>query len=1219
MLTVWVNLFSVRSRKISLINILILNLCLIIIISTIQAETFNFSHDYSDNGNAAYSQSSLPSNIIPPPEHVNPFIDDTTSREYTTRSNGGVGDETPFADDWVEATYNIQFQEPALVNLDAKFLVHEINLGTIYGNVSAAQIRVLSDGDESSTIITYLKSQIEKEIFGKFLEITFPEGDYNYQSSSVDESTLQATTGIDNYHPAIEVTLSGYAILPDMSYFNKFELAEYNITNLNDLIEGSLKMGAKVTQILKLGAKAGHKNEFQLSVPFYSSYQHPEQLIISYPLDEDKGSDYLVVRTIDNKDGIAAKIESLNDLTFRAVSPTPDLKAGVNEDINIQLDLDVLHFDEIYLRPSLLEIAVVDLSSSSINLPENITGLSHMSSDGIRLYYDNGIIDEEDIQESIDAELAITASNLQTRLNSSTAMELVLEWDFTTIVELEPLYYLEDTGTFDYMGSDRPIKGYVTARDKIVPHLFETNFTVNTIYGFLNAGAEARLNLRIKSKYDYNINLTLPQGLRLKGMLGKPGTRDNYLISEYDADDILLISKIAPVYRSNRAFIDVEVDIKELEMVNFNEYVTEVRIEVEGVLHRILSSAHSGFNMVLPDSITMAYVNSDAFRLAYSENLIDLNEITDEIYNIIYTNLTKVFEGTIEPNVQFDTSSMQFNGDINKMDDEVPIEFKITAEGDMKIGSGGSGLLSSFIAAIDNLKWDNGLLNEDDFKLAAFISQDIEIPLVGKPGWNTTYKIILPHYIEIIGTPELENLSGSATEVVTGTVDGGRHYMQVTIYSDDPGITELRTVATIDINITPWYFLSKIIIPLILSIILLILIIYIYLKRRHKSKILEQEIGGEGVSVTDLNKYKLVRPKRKGKQRHITDLEFVDELKREPGAEPDFYSEQGEEPIDFDHMSTISDESYSGPTTRADYKQMVKEMVPGHQGKIKRNKDKAGRNKGRRRRSPKNKGRKKVMSGLSIILILLLFAIASPLKVHSQVDDEYISSPGNIPQFEFTSPATIIPGDAGRLNFKIENRYSIIMTNVTLTVNIFKCVTIEDTKEVEGLKDAPKIVHASGGTRYAILDGQTIQFQWSKLNNNTQEPIRIKISTLKDTHQGTYFVRMNLTFEYESRVYILNSRGHYSQAEWDYAHLTSNPTDPGDINLTALGVDGIIPDTSFRVKDPIPLWPLILFAGLSVFFAVLAGIFYFMDEHGKFPKTKAKLDRFSERFHRKRG
>jgi len=348
---------------------------------------------------------------------------DNGPQHPSTRANGV--DETPFSNDWVEAVYKIEYQEPAFVNVETTFAVYEINLGTVYGNVTAADIRIWAGGDPSSTVITYLKSHVEKNIFSKFLEITFPNGDYNYQSSVVSQSSLDAAE-VDDYQPPIDLSISGYVIIDEHAYFSDSELNEYNITNVNELIEGSLKMGAKITQTLKLGAKAGHYNEFEISVPRYSLYQHPDQLTISHPKDEDKESDYLVVKRIDNKDGNQSEFEYLHDIVLRASNPTPALKTGVKEEVYIQLELDVINFNEIYLRDSILEISVVDLRESTIELPQNITELYFMSSDGIRLFYENGVIDETDIQDEINEELTKTSDSLEEKLNSTNPIDLEL-------------------------------------------------------------------------------------------------------------------------------------------------------------------------------------------------------------------------------------------------------------------------------------------------------------------------------------------------------------------------------------------------------------------------------------------------------------------------------------------------------------------------------------------------------------------------------------------------------------------------------------------------------------------------------------------------------------------------------------------------------------------------------------------------------------------------
>jgi hypothetical protein len=62
----------------------------------------------------------------------------------------------------------------------------------------------------------------------------------------------------------------------------------------------------------------------------------------------------------------------------------------------------------------------------------------------------------------------------------------------------------------------------------------------------------------------------------------------------------------------------------------------------------------------------------------------------------------------------------------------------------------------------------------------------------------------------------------------------------------------------------------------------------------------------------------------------------------------------------------------------------------------------------------------------------------------------------------------------------------------------------------------------------------------------------------------------------------------------------------GGINITYLGVDGILVDTSFSVKKPMPMWPLALLIGLTILFLALAVVFYLVEEekgHNKLKKV----------------
>jgi hypothetical protein len=122
---------------------------------------------------------------------------------------------------------------------------------------------------------------------------------------------------------------------------------------------------------------------------------------------------------------------------------------------------------------------------------------------------------------------------------------------------------------------------------------------------------------------------------------------------------------------------------------------------------------------------------------------------------------------------------------------------------------------------------------------------------------------------------------------------------------------------------------------------------------------------------------------------------------------------------------------------------------------------------------------------------------------------------------------------------------------------------------------------------------------------------------------------MHLNFTFNNTYFDMKSRGHFTDTQWDRAseNITTEEGPynydndiegderfiKGRLDLDVLKVDGIIPDTSIRIKEPIPQWPLYVLIGLAVLFVVLAVVFYYMDEKGKFPRAKQKLDDIGER------
>ena len=58
--------------------------------------------------------------------------------------------------------------------------------------------------------------------------------------------------------------------------------------------------------------------------------------------------------------------------------------------------------------------------------------------------------------------------------------------------------------------------------------------------------------------------------------------------------------------------------------------------------------------------------------------------------------------------------------------------------------------------------------------------------------------------------------------------------------------------------------------------------------------------------------------------------------------------------------------------------------------------------------------------------------------------------------------------------------------------------------------------------------------------------------------------------------------------------------------MTDLGVDGLLPDSAFGVKEPIPRWPFYLLIALAALFLVLAFLFWVEENPGSYPRIETR-------------
>jgi hypothetical protein len=249
------------------------------------------------------------------------------------------------------------------------------------------------------------------------------------------------------------------------------------------------------------------------------------------------------------------------------------------------------------------------------------------------------------------------------------------------------------------------------------------------------------------------------------------------------------------------------------------------------------------------------------------------------------------------------------------------------------------------------------------------------------------------------------------------------------------------------------------------------------------------------------------------------------------------------------------------------------------------------------------------MASARVLSILLIAILLIPnVGAQSQEERDYISRPGNIPLLSNFSTPQLEPGETGQLKFSLTNRYNNSITDVVLTIEIYEYANIHRSKDIQGVDGRPRF--------RSTLD-QSNRLEWAVIEPE-EEKVKddIYIETFEGTEQGTYFVMFSLEFDYafsnDSRHNItMKSRGYFTEEEWQSAIEIGTDEDPGYINITNLGVHGIIPDTTFGVKKPWPIWPLYVLGGLTVFFAVMAILSYMYEEntHPRFTRMVHRRQR----------
>lgn len=246
--------------------------------------------------------------------------------------------------------------------------------------------------------------------------------------------------------------------------------------------------------------------------------------------------------------------------------------------------------------------------------------------------------------------------------------------------------------------------------------------------------------------------------------------------------------------------------------------------------------------------------------------------------------------------------------------------------------------------------------------------------------------------------------------------------------------------------------------------------------------------------------------------------------------------------------------------------------------------------------------------GLAVLAAALMLLTVGSASVRAEIADPGAPRYTNNMFGEFVTP-TVSPGKTVDFAFNLTNPYDhtlATMTHITLTVGIYEYATQDTAREVNSTFKNPPLIR-----------GLAPQLNFTVENLTIDKSVRIElpINTSEKTPHGsyfsqsTYFVRFRLTFNLEGNttLVVLQSKGFFTEAQW--SRMVSFTPGQDIVNTTymkSLGVDGLIPDSSFGIKVPIPRWPLAALIVACAGVSLLALYYFVLDNPGRYPRLEKR-------------
>ncbi|UCF50203.1 MAG: hypothetical protein JSU91_01610 [Thermoplasmatales archaeon] len=554
--------------------------------------------------------------------------------------------------------------------------------------------------------------------------------------------------------------------------------------NIDDFISGILDISALVNYSLVLQAEPGWNNTYNVNLGDDLEFKRTT----------GTPSDKYLVWIVKNWNGaIQNKVAEI-----QVKKKIPTTEKIESEDIYIGFELDSVETKNPKLITNLI-LKNIDIRPYNI-LPDFISNINFLPSDGFRLFVDNGFITWD---KSYEKTVKPIEEKIFTTIEESPfnqTLDILFNWDEETTIDCLNPY---ETSNMDY---NPPIRA-VFADNNI--DLQICGISSRAFFGLINSGSLVSISKEDinfgeelnRIGYDYNITIYFPNNLYLEDKNVYTWNGTDPISGDFNSDD-----SVSYTSEEKNTIIEIEVISTDLNLLSFFTGKTELSFGLNLEGNRNYNVTNVPIELNLPEKLSLNYLNSDAIRLCIEENVFSENNVnkfltgeTDEFISI-FKHLLPGLKTSANANKNLFEDSLQWDGNISDMDAEKPV------------------IVATSTNSLYSVSFD-----------FSFLPPKFEIPLrtfnfTGLHNQDVMYKIIFPKGIVI-------EISDPLNKADFGQMDDGRYYIKI-MFSD----SESNQMVEVSCKMIPSaLFIIGVFIPCIVSLFItfiLIIVIYIIRKKR---------------------------------------------------------------------------------------------------------------------------------------------------------------------------------------------------------------------------------------------------------------------------------------------------------------------------------------------------------------------------------------------------